>query len=118
VGVKEVRWYRYRYDTEQASEYTYTFFYGNGNENHELGTSFIVHKRIIFAVKRAAFVSDRMPNIILRDRWWHIIVLKVHSPTEHKVDDVKVNVYEELVLAFDKLLKYYIQFNKEISLLK
>jgi hypothetical protein len=55
VGVK-VRW---EGDcTEPAGEYT--FLYGNGNENHELGTGFLVHKRIISAVKRVEFVSDRM----------------------------------------------------------
>jgi hypothetical protein len=38
-----------------------------------------VYKRIISAVKRVEFVSDRMSYIILRDRWCHIIVLNVHD---------------------------------------
>jgi hypothetical protein len=36
-----------------------------------------VHKRIISAVKRVEFVSDRMSYIILRGPWCHIIVLNV-----------------------------------------
>jgi hypothetical protein len=53
-----------------------------------------VHRRIISAVKRAEFVSDRMSYIILRRRWFHIIVLNVHAPTEDKTDDVKDSFYD------------------------
>jgi hypothetical protein len=51
-----------------------------------------VHKRIVSAVKRVE--GDRMPYIILRDRWCHVIVLNVYAPTEDKIDDVKDSFYD------------------------
>jgi hypothetical protein len=38
-----------------------------------------VHKRIVSAVRRVEFVSDRMSYIILRGRWCSIIVVNVHA---------------------------------------
>jgi hypothetical protein len=102
VGVQEVRWEGT--GTEPAGEYT--FFYGKGNQNHKLGTGFFVHKRIISAVKRVEFVSDRMSYIILRGCWYHILVLNIHASTEDKNDDVKDSFYEELEHAFHKFPKY------------
>jgi hypothetical protein len=66
-----------------------------------------VHKRIISAVKRDEFLRDRMSYITLRGCWCHIIVLKVHAPTEDKTDYVKGSFYEELEHVFDKFPKYH-----------
>jgi phage pi2 protein 07 len=79
-----------------------------------------VHKRIVSAVKRVEFVSDRMSYIILRGRWCHIILLNVHAPTEDKTVDVKDSFYEELERVFDKFPKYHIKillgyFNAKLS---
>jgi hypothetical protein len=60
-----------------------------------------VRKRIISAVKRVQFVSDRMSYIILRGRWCHIIVLNVYASKEDKTDDVTNSFYEELERVFD-----------------
>jgi exonuclease III len=79
-----------------------------------------VHKRIISAVKRVEFVSDRMSYKILRGCWCHITVLNIHAPKVDKTDDVKDSFYEELECIFDKFPKYDIKlllgdFNAKVA---
>jgi hypothetical protein len=78
VGAQEVRWDRG--GIEPAGECT--FFNGKWNETHELGTGFFVHKRIITAVNRVEFISDRMSYMILRGCWCDVMVLSVHALTD------------------------------------
>jgi hypothetical protein len=94
VGVQEVRWEKG--GTERAEDCT--FFYGD----HQLGTGFFVHKRIVSAARRVEFVSDRMSFMILTGHWCNIIVLNVHAPSEDKSDDVKDSFCEVLGSVFDQ----------------
>jgi len=102
VGLQEVRWDKG--GTVRAGDYD--FFNGKRNENHQLGTGFFVHRRMLSALKRVEFVSDRLSYIVLRGRWRNIIVVNVHAPSEEKSDESKISFYEELEQVFDHFPKH------------
>jgi exonuclease III len=70
-------------------------------------TEYFVHHRIVSALKKAEFVTDRMSYIDLRGHWCNIIVLNVLAPSEGKSDDSKDSFYEELQQVFKLLPKYH-----------
>ena len=65
-----------------------------------MGTGFFVHHRNVSALKRVQFVNDRVSYIVLRGRWFNIIVLNVNAPSEEKSDDSKDSFYGELQQGF------------------
>jgi exonuclease III len=65
------------------------------------------HHRIVSAVKRIEFVSDRVSYIVLRCHWCNIILLNVHEPSEEKSYDSKDSFYEELEQVFDLFPTYH-----------
>jgi len=64
-----------------------------------LGTGFFVQHNIVSAIKRAEFVSNTVSYIVLRGHWCNI-VLKVHAPSEEKIEDSEDSFYEELEQVF------------------
>jgi len=68
-----------------------------------------VHHRIVSAVKRIEFISDRVSYIVLRGRWCNVIVLNLHSATDEKSDYSKDSFYEELEQVFNHFPKYHMK---------
>ena len=50
---------------------------------------FFVHRRIVSAVKRVEFVSDRLSYMVLRGRW-HNIIVNVHAQVRKKMRSQKI----------------------------
>jgi hypothetical protein len=74
-----------------------------------LGTGFFVHHRIASAVKRVEVVSDRVSYVVLRGRWFNIIVLNVPALTEEKSDDSKESFYAVLERDFNDFPNYHMK---------
>ena len=76
------------------------FFLWKKKRKLSIGNRIFVHHRIVSAVKRVEFVSDRMSYIVLRGHWCNTIVLHVRTPSGEKSD----SSYEELEQVFDHFL--------------
>ena len=48
-----------------------------------------------------------MSHRVTRGRWFNIIVLNVHAPSEEKSDDSKDSFYEQLEQVYDHFPKYH-----------
>jgi len=77
------------------------YFFLRGRKGKSLiGNRIFVRHRIVLAVKKLEFVSDRMLYIVLRGRWYNIIVLNVHVSSEEKSNDSKDRFYEGIRTGF------------------
>ena len=82
------------------------FFIWKRKRKSTIGKRTFVQHRIVSAVKRVEFVSNRMSYRVLRGRWCNIFVLNVHASSQEEGDDSKGSFDEELEQVFDHFPKY------------
>jgi hypothetical protein len=62
-------------------------------------------KQLCQLLKSVEFVSDMVLYIMQRGLWCHVMVLKIHTTTEDKINYVK-DICKELGHLFNKFPKY------------
>jgi hypothetical protein len=65
----------------------YNFFLWERERKLSNGKRIFVQHRILSAVKRVEFVSDKVLYIVLTGRWLNIIVLNESAPSDENGDD-------------------------------
>jgi hypothetical protein len=96
VGVQEVRW-----DTVgRVRAGVYNYVYGKRNEYNPLGTGTFIHHSTFSTVQTVELIRVRMLYIVLKGRWFNIIILNVHAPNEEKSDCSKDSFCGELEQVF------------------
>jgi hypothetical protein len=85
------------------------FFLWQRAGKSSIGSRFFLHQRILSAIRRVEFVSERMSYIAVRGRSCNIIDLNAYAPTEEKGGDSKDSFYEELEGVFDNFPKYHMK---------
>jgi len=82
VGLLQVRWDK----GGTVITRNYIFICGKGTKILNWKRIFFANHKTESAVRRGTVISDRMSYIVLRGRWFYIIVSNVHTPSENSDD--------------------------------
>lgn len=97
LALQEIRWPGQDIITKRS----YTLFYSGSNQGrHELGTGFLVNKRLRHQIIDFEAISERLCRLKMRGRFYNITIICAHAPTEEAEDEVKEQFYAELERAY------------------
>jgi len=98
TAVQEVRWD----GSGSLKTQEITIFY-SGREKHKRGVGFVIKNNILPNVMRFEQINDRICYVELKGKWFNILLINCHAPTEEKSEEIKNAFYEELDRIYDAL---------------
>jgi hypothetical protein len=100
LAIQETRWlgqgiYDYK---------GYTIFYsGKSCGSHELGTAFIVSKKLRNNVIDFWPTKERICTLLMKTKFHNMWIINAHGPTEDKADEIKDDFYQTLENTYNAL---------------
>ncbi|XP_025191734.1 craniofacial development protein 2-like, partial [Melanaphis sacchari] len=92
VALQEIRW-----NDEGTIDINDTIIlYGKCNERRQFGVGFAVHKSLVHTIKEFKVINYRIAILIVKAKFFDIVFLNVHAPTEEKSQEEKEEFYAEL----------------------
>jgi len=92
VALQEIRWN----DEGTININDTTILYGKSNERRQFGVGFAVHKSLVHTIKKFKVINCRIAFLIVNGKFFNIVFINVHAPTEEKSQDAKEEFYAEL----------------------
>ncbi|XP_029344207.1 uncharacterized protein LOC115033855 [Acyrthosiphon pisum] len=92
VALQEMRWQ----DTGSMQISNITLFFGACDGRRQAGSGFAVNNKLLTAVKCFKVINPRLTILTLDTKWFGVVFVNVHAPTEDKDDHEKDDFYSLL----------------------
>ncbi|XP_025423466.1 craniofacial development protein 2-like [Sipha flava] len=92
VALQEMRWQ----DTGSMQISNTTLFFGACDGRRQAGSGFAVNNKLLTAVKSFKVINPRLTILTLDTKWFGVVFVNVHAPTEDKDDNEKDDFYSLL----------------------
>jgi hypothetical protein len=79
------------------------FHSGDNDDSHELGTTFIVGKKLRNNVVDFWPINERICALRMKTKFHNMWIINAHGPTEEKVVDIKDDFYKTLEHIYNAL---------------
>jgi len=92
VALQEIRWK----EAGSIDMGNMTILFGGCDERGQYGVGFAVRKNIVPTIKDFRIINPKLALLKIETKWFDIVFINVHAPTEDKSQQEKEDFYTEI----------------------